>query len=237
VQSPDDYHSHIAIWRASNHEIHDEGCCDAEAAYHVHQCYLVEDPHMTRFLVSLLMPSAKEYDRVIAGNLLRARPASFDDFKREFLGWREACMYHPTLLAAQHMPRAESWVPQHLLHESEDWQELLDEFNTSGFCTGHRLAGLCDRLADRTPDFTNHICGVLDRVAILMRVKSNFAPYHKSGQPPVKHPTLDDVLPRLRFESDPLSPYKKKAQPQPRNISPLSRPARRIHNPQTHPQP
>jgi hypothetical protein len=199
--SMEDYHDHIAIWRASN-------CgdfSDAEAAFHVHQSYIVEDPHMTRFLVSLIMPGALEYERVIAGNLLRAKPASFDEFQSDLLGWRSACMYHPVCLAAQHMPRAESWVPPRLMHESQDWQELLDEFNQFGFCTGHRLAGICEKLADRSPELNNHICGVLDRVAIAMRVKSNHVPSDALAGEAV--PTLDEFLSRLQFQSDPLSPY------------------------------
>ena len=202
VEAPpalEDYHEHMAIWRANN--LGD--FTDAEAAFHVHQSYVVEDPHMTRFLVSLIVPGAKEYERAIAGNILRMRPTSFEEFHSEFLGWRDAGMYHPTCLAAQNMPRAELWVSQHLLHEGQEWQELLDEFNHHGFCTGHRLAGICEKLADRSPELSNHICGVLDRVAVLMRVKSNHVPSPAGGA----SPTLDDVLPKLQFQSDPLSPY------------------------------
>jgi hypothetical protein len=192
--SVEDYHEHLTIWRANN----PGEFSDAEAAFHVHQSYVVEDPHMTRFLVSMLMPDAKEFERAIAGNLLRTRPDSFEEFRDDLLGWREACMYHPVCLAAQHMPRAENWLPRHLIHESQDWQEMLDEFNQFGFCSGPRLAGFCERLADRSTELTNHICGVLDRVAVLMRVRSNHV------APPL---VLDDVLPRLQFQSDPRSPY------------------------------
>ena len=195
----EDYHEHLAIWRANN----PGDFTNAEAAFHVHQGYVVEDPHMTRLLVSLIMPDAKEYDRAIAGNILRARPSSFQEFHSDFLGWRDACMYHPVCLAAQNMPRAENWMPQNLLHEGHDWQELLDEFNQFGFCTGHRLAEVCEKLSDRSPELNNHICGVLDRVAILMRVKSNHVT-SIAGEAP---PTLDDVLSKLQFQSDPLSPY------------------------------
>jgi len=202
VEAPpslEDYRGHMDIWRASN----SGEFSDAEAAFHVHQSYVVEDPHMTRLLVSLLMPAAKEYERVIAGNLLRAKPASFDEFRSDLLGWRDASMYYPTMLAAQHMPRAESWVPKSLMHESHDWQDLLDDFNQSGFCSGHRLAGFCEKLADRSPELNNHICGVLDRVAVLMRVKSNCVPSPGGGDAQ----TLDAVLPKLQFQSDPRSPY------------------------------
>jgi hypothetical protein len=197
--SPEDYHDHMSIWRANN----PGDFSDAEVAFHVHQSYVVEDPHMTRVLVSLLVSDAKEYERVIASNILRAKPSSFEEFHADFLGWRDTCMYHPACLAAQNMPRAECWVPSHLMHESQDWQELLDEFNQFGFCTGHRLAGFCERLADRSPELTNHICGILDRVAILMRVRSN----HIRTQADDKTLTIDDVLPRLQFQSDPRSPY------------------------------
>ena len=188
-----EYQQHIELWRASNPGLYSH----AEAAYHVHQGYIVEDPHMTRLLVSRLLPSAKEYEVGIAAAILRARPASFGEFQSHFLGWRARGVYHPLCLAAKYMPSAEQWAPQDCMHEAEDWQGLLDEFNRSSFVTAHRLADFCDRLADRSPLFCSHVCGLLDRVAVLMGVKSN-------GE---CDRVLGEMLPLLRFEADPKAPY------------------------------
>ena len=102
-----DYLRHLDIWRQANPGLFGND----EAAYHVHQSYMVEDRNMTRFLVGLLKPDAKEYEVDIAGNILRSRPASFEEFRQSFANWRDAVLYHPLCLAARNMPRVEHWVP------------------------------------------------------------------------------------------------------------------------------
>lgn len=207
-----EYEQHVELWRVSNPGLYSH----AEAAYHVHQSYSVEDPNMTRLLVWRLtgqpiqmcnnqhkreqeahdlVSSAHEYDVAIAGNILRARPASYEEFYRDFMGWRRRGLYHTLCLAARMLPRAELWVPENLLHESQDWQELLDEFTRTSFCTNHRLAGICERLADRSPALTNHICGLLDRIAVLFRVKSWDSLDCCSSGPQ----NIDDLLQNLSF--------------------------------------
>ena len=187
------YQKHLDIWRQANPGLYSH----AEAAYHVHQGYTVEDRNMTRFLVSKMMETAKEYEVEIAGNILRTRPASFEEFQSKFTGWRRAGLYHTLCLAARNLPSAEQWMPKSFLHESSDWQELLDDFNQSSFCTKDRMAGICEALADRSPGLCNNICSLLDKVAILTRVKSN----------PSTSNLLDDYLPELQFPTDPVSPY------------------------------
>ena len=189
-----EYTKHMDIWRQANPGLF----CDGEAAYHVHQSYMVEDRNMTRFLVSLLKPHAKEYEVDIAGNMLRARPASYDDFQQQFLSWRNSGLYHPLCLAARNMPRAEQWVPEQHLHEADDWQGLLDLLNRNSHCSGERLRAVCEALADRSPMLGNLICDMLDKVAILTRVKSNAG---------LDSPLLDDYMPQLQFPRNDKSPY------------------------------
>ena len=192
------YQRHLDTWREANPGLYSH----SEAAYHVHQGYLVADRHMTRFLVSTLSADAKEYEVDIAGNILAARPNSFDEFHSHFSNWRRAGLYHTLCLAAKNLPRAEQWVPRGLLHESSDWQELLDEFNQSSFCTKERMAGICEALADRSPLFCNHVCSLLDKVAILTRVKSNFVPNNPNSDHSINNlnnlNNLDDCLSNLQ---------------------------------------
>ena len=195
-----EYQRHVDSWRQANPGLYSH----AEAAYHVHQGYVVEDMNMTRFLVSQLLAGrpaqeskapAQEYEAHIAADILRARPGSFDEFSRHFLGWRKRALYHLLCLAARHMPTTHQWAPPPLLHQSQCWQELLDTLNQNSFCTDHRLQGACEQLAGY-PALSNHVCALLDRLAVLARVKSD-AP----GR------SLDEFLPRLRFERDAQSPY------------------------------
>ena len=167
--SSNEYKKHVDIWRQANPGLYS----DAEAAYLVHQGYLVEDRNMTKFLVSKLTREFKEYEVDVAGSILRARPSSFEEFSNQFREWRDNGLYHTLCLAARNMPSVKHWVPHTLVHEGEDWQGLLDEFNSSSSCSRDRMAEICEKLEDRTPLFSNNICSLLDRVAILMRVKSN----------------------------------------------------------------
>ena len=191
-----EYQKHIDIWRQANPGLYSH----SEAAYHVHQGYTVEDRNMTRFLVSRIMQTAKEYEVDIAGNILRARPASYDEFYDQFINWRRAGLYHPLCLAARNLPNASQWVPKSQLHEAGDWQDLLDQFNESSFCSKHRMAAVCESLIDRSPMLCNHICAMLDRVAILIRVKSN--PTSPTGSR-----CLDDYMHMLQLPIDESSPY------------------------------
>jgi hypothetical protein len=190
------YQKHVDIWRQANPGLYSH----SEAAYYVHQGYMVEDRNMTRFLVSLILNDAKEYEVDIAGNILRTRPLSYDDFHAQLTNWRRAGLYHTLCLAARNMPNSENWVPKNLIHESSDWQELLDEFNNSSFCTKHRMTAICEALADRSPALRNHICSLLDKVAILTRVKSNPPTPSASNR-------LDDYLHLLQFPIEESSPY------------------------------
>ena len=192
----DEYQKHVDIWRQANPGLYG----NAEAAYHVHQGYVVEDRNMSRFLVSKLLDAAKEYEVDIAGNILRARPDSFDEFQDQFTNWRRAGLYHTLCLAARNLPKVEQWVPKAQLHEAGDWQDLLDELSQSSFCTKDRMAGVCEALQDRSPALCNHICALLDRVAILTRVKSN-------PLTPTSSKLLDDYLHMLQLPIDETSPY------------------------------
>lgn len=168
------YQLHVDTWRQANPGLYGH----AEAAYHVHQGYLVEDRNMTRFLVSKLLDRPKEYEVELALGLLRARPQSFDAFQSALQTWRLDGLRHALCLGARSMPRAEQWIPKALLHEADDWQEFLDGINrtAAGTCSAERLSWICEALSARSSALSNHICATLDLLAVLMRVKSNPAP-------------------------------------------------------------
>ena len=191
IDDPTDYHNHISLWRASNPGLFS----NSEAMFHTHQAYVVEDLNMTRLLTTALIPDAKNYDVAIASNLLKTRPDSFDEFQHELTTWRSKAAYYPLLLSALHMPKACQWTMN--LHETDDWQELLDSINQSGFVTQFRLEDIISRLSDRSTHLQNSICGVLDRICTLLDVKSDST----SSTP------LSALLPFLQSKPDPKAPY------------------------------
>jgi hypothetical protein len=153
----------VPQWRASNPDLFGYD----EAMFHTSQAYAVEDLNMTHLLVTSILPDAKDSDVAIAANILRSRPGSLDEFQTDLKTWRSQAAYHPLLLAVLLMPRADQWVPSQCLHESDDWQTLLDDINLRGFITEDRLTDICEMLSDLSPDLQKSIrmiCGVLDRV-------------------------------------------------------------------------
>ena len=163
---------------------------ETEAAFRLHQNCMLHDINYARIIVRRLLPEPKGYDAEIASNLLLHRPA-YEDFKHSLLNWRSDPLYHLLCLSARNMPSACDWVPSDFLHESDDWQDLLDEFNIKCHISPARLEDLTNRLYDRSHNFTNRICSLLDRVAIMARVSST-------------RPTqcLDDLLPFLLFRRE-----------------------------------
>ena len=181
-----EYREHVDLWRLANPGLYSY----QEAAFEVHQGNPVEDRNMTKFFARLFRPCCKEYEVDVAGNILRARP-SFDDFAHTFVSWREDALYHALLLAARNMPQCSQWGS-----DTFEWQDVLDEINRAGFVGRSRLEAVCESLCCMCPLVGSRICSVLDRVAIQMRIKSNWASEGES---------LDDSLAHLQIPDDLLS--------------------------------
>jgi hypothetical protein len=131
--------------------------------FHTHQAYAVEDLNMTCLLVTSLLPDAtgRDYDVAITANILRACPSSFNESQTDLKTWSSQAAYHPLLLAALHMPRKDQWVPSQCLHESDDWQALLDDnhdINLRGFIAKDKLTDICNWLSNRSQHLQNSIC-------------------------------------------------------------------------------
>ena len=94
--------------------------------------------------------SDKEYESLIARQTPHSRP-SFDEISHQFTNWRSNVLQNLLCLASQRMPLAQDWMPECLLHEWQDWQQVLDRFNRSSTCPTERLYALCESLADRSP--------------------------------------------------------------------------------------
>ena len=87
-------------------------------------------------------------------------------------------------------------MPRALLHEADDWLDLLTEFGQKSFCSSHRTEAILERLEDRSATLSNRICSLLDRVATLARVDSA-----RPGRP------LDESIRRLIFLQSHPDPY------------------------------
>jgi len=178
----------VDCWRQANPGLFSH----AEAAFHVHQAF--ENRDMACLLVHCMDKEAKQYEVDISSNMLHTHP-TFQEFQDGFTNWRGNALYHLLCLSAKNMPMASDWMPRSLLHESDEWQDLLTQFNTSSFCTTHRMEEIFTLLWDRSDAMNNQICSVLDRVCILARVNSTDSR------------DLDECLAALRFPKSEFSPF------------------------------
>jgi len=195
------YESLCDDWRERNPGLYG----NAEAAYRVYLEKDKPDLDCMRYIVSQLKPDAKEYEVRVAKNIIEASPDSFDDFQSKFLGWRKQGLYHVLCLAAKAFPNIEDWVPGRMMHESDEFSSLLEEFNKRNSCSTHRLASVFEKMENNSDLFLNCICGTLDRIATLMRVPSDTGPESLGER---DEETLDDLVQQLKFESNAENPFK-----------------------------
>lgn len=141
----------------------------------------MELPHMDRDLVafSLLTPVTEarprtELDVHVAHSLLRLTPDSTVNCP-----WRNQGLVHVLALAARHMPLLSDWFPPPLALDpakDTDAQALvycLDQLNTSPRDYENTIHRFIAALGEQASPTAQAILTTLDRLAILMGVKSN----------------------------------------------------------------
>jgi len=114
------------------------------------------------------------YDVHVGSVLLRLYPER-DVFLEEFYKWRSRGLTIPLMLACDNMPDILHWVPAELAKESSavSFSSLIDAMNHAD--SPDEVKGILMKLSDQDMNETSGqiIAQLLDRVAILMRVKSN----------------------------------------------------------------
>ena len=148
-----------------------------ELVYRLHQWVPHMDKGLTRHMLAnnLTTGSVKEYEVEVAQSISRLHPrATLAEFKEKLDGWRKQGLLHVLMLAAKKMPTLNDWLPVDRQEDAKKWEEVLSEANASR--SESRLGEKLNRLF-REMDWGTPACmaiaGTLDRLAVLMRVKSN----------------------------------------------------------------
>jgi len=145
---------------------------DQQAAFDLMKELPNFDPDLMHFFLN--DHNLHEYEIQVAGILLRLFPR-MDTFLGEFHNWRSRGLTIPLLLACNYMPHILDWVPEALSQESssKSFSTLIISMNlaTSPEDVKSILMDLSDQ--DINESSGQKIAQLLDRVAILMRVKSN----------------------------------------------------------------
>ena len=149
-----------------------------ELVYQLHQWV----PHLDRGLTRHVLANngiggLKEYEVEVAQSLSRLYPkATLSEFKERLDNWRGQGLLHVLMLAARRMPTLNDWLPVDKQGDAERWADVLSEANAAkdADMLGNRLNLLFQEMDWGSPACLS-IAGTLDRLAVLMRVRSNAA--------------------------------------------------------------
>ena len=137
---------------------------------------LTSIPHFDRAVASLCLSCELEYELDVARAIVQLGEQSVTRAQQKLACWRRRGLYYPLLVAAYRMPSQEEWLPVGLLNEASahGLGIFLDDVQK---CRSHEqyAAHLTAFMAsqDLSEASARCIARVLDRLAILMRVKSN----------------------------------------------------------------
>ena len=148
-----------------------------EAAFEAHRSVRRPDRRVTQFLVQQHFPglASKNYEIDVCACMLARPSLTYQAWLEEFPRWRETGLYYPLILASVHMPTLGFWVPPQVHHTrvAASFWECLESLRNPLADHTAPLADLADAWMADTSGTADVISGTLDRLAVLMGVKSN----------------------------------------------------------------
>lgn len=157
------------------------GISSAMANFEVHRSVQHVGLSFTQVLLEQHFPGPfKEYELNVCKLVLKDADLTYESWQKTFQQWRLKGAYYPMLLAASAMPYLDDWLPE-AVHGSDlgvAWQNTLEVLRRPTSQATH--ADCLESLAvvwnaDRTG--ASEVLGsILDRLCILMGVKSNDVP-------------------------------------------------------------
>jgi len=149
-----------------------------KACFEVHRNVCRPDRNFTQVLLEQHFPGPfKHYELDVCAYALARPGATYESWLSEFPAWREAGLYYPLALAATFMPNLSHWLPS----ETHDCRlacalgDCLAHMREprNAFQQQHSLFMLCDAWRADTTGAAEVLSCTLDRLAVLMGVKSN----------------------------------------------------------------
>ena len=163
-------------------------------------------PHFDRDLTAyyLALPAnAREYDLHVAHSILRLHsPADLDTLHHQLATWRNQGLLHVLSVAAQHMPELSDWFPVDTPYQDKDEEacSLHECLRALSKAPRDYARIISDFIAKQDPDTptAQAIAATLDRLAILMSVKSNAhrEPNHDLRAALLAFPHLESLEPQ-----------------------------------------
>ena len=147
------------------------------AVFEAHKHLACGDRDLTRMLLGMHFSGCREYDVDICASMAASPDITYASWLRDFPRWRDTGLFFPLTLAARHMPTLGHWLPLDV-HATPLARSLADCLNCSAGAgtTAEVLERLCSAWGSDTSGAAHLLAGTLDRIAVLMRVKSNARP-------------------------------------------------------------
>jgi len=153
-----------------------------EATFQFHRGLACSDRDVTRVLISQHFPAmnCREYDvDVCAFMLSRGSHLDYEDWLAAFPSWRDTGLFFPLALSAVYMPSIASWLPEERHSDSSFgilFSRCLSCLGRPGFDHVSPLKALAAVWAADSTGASQVVAGTLDRVAVLMGIRSNGKP-------------------------------------------------------------
>jgi hypothetical protein len=145
-------------------------------AYEVHAQLPCPDRDMLRLTVQMNFPSATEYEVDVCRHMILVEKLPFDEWRARFPRWRSHGLYYPMAVAARRMASPSQWLPP-LLAAVPTAQTFFAALRS--FAEPQRpehaqaLEALVDAWEKDRTGAAHALAATLDRLAVLMRIKSN----------------------------------------------------------------
>ena len=151
-----------------------------EAAFNAHRSIARPSRQLSQFLVEHHFPGPhKEYEFDVCAYILAKPELTYNTWQATYPLWRMQGLYYPLGLASLYMPSLHSWLPAEV-HDTSvamAFHDCLESMRYPGQDHADALAALAKAWANDTTGAAEALSGKLDRLAILMGVKSNGKQY------------------------------------------------------------
>lgn len=151
-----------------------------QAAFDAHRAIQRPDNRLTQYLLRQHFPGPrKSYELSVCAYMLADPSLTHTRWLEEFPKWRDKGLYYPLALAAIHMPTLGYWVPVQVHHTrvAAAFEDCLHSFRMPKADHEQALEALAEAWADDQTGTAHVLSGILDRLAVIMGVKSNGPPF------------------------------------------------------------
>lgn len=151
------------------------------ACFNVHRAVVKPERNLTQVLLEQHFSGPfVQYELDVCAYMLADPNLTYEGWISGFPAWRQSGLYYPLALASVYMPGSHSWLPEEV-HESRLAQAFgicLTSLNRPTEVEYHAQAlhNLADAWSTDTTGTSDLLAGILDRLAVLMGVKSNGVP-------------------------------------------------------------